>query len=263
MRLDQYLVTNEIIKSRERAKEHIKNGDIKVNGTVVTKPAHDISDSDKVDFTGEKLKYVGRGGLKLEKAVSCFGIELEGKICLDIGASTGGFTDCMLQNGAAYVYAVDVGSDQLDESLRSNPKVRNMEKTNIVDAIVSDFSPLPDFISADVSFVSLKHIIPKITEFLFASNDGEAVLLIKPQFEAGKKNIGKNGIVKDRKVHVAVINDIISFCAGSGLAVKGIAYSPVSGGDGNIEYLLNLKIGTNNIAIDIKKLVDSAFAELS
>lgn len=263
MRLDQYLVTNEIIKSRERAKEHIKNGDIKVNGTVVTKPAHDISASDKVDFTGEKLKYVGRGGLKLEKAVSCFGIELEGKICLDVGASTGGFTDCMLQNGAAYVYAVDVGSDQLDESLRSDTRVRNMEKTNIVDAKIADFSPLPNFISADVSFISLKHIIPKITEFLFSSNNGEAVLLIKPQFEAGKKNIGKNGIVKDRKVHVAVINDIISFCAVNGLAVKGITYSPVSGGDGNIEYLLYLRSGTNNITIDIKKLVDCAFAELS
>ena len=263
MRLDQFLVTNEIIKSRERAKEHIKNGDVKVNGTVITKPAHDISASDKVDFTGQKLKYVGRGGLKLEKALHCFGIELEGKICLDIGASTGGFTDCMLQNGAAFVYAVDVGSDQLDESLKSDPKVRNMEKTNIVDASISDFSPLPDFISADVSFVSLKHIIPQITEFLSSSNNGEAVLLIKPQFEAGKKNIGKNGIVKDRKVHVAVINDIISFCNGNGLAVKGIAHSPISGGDGNIEYLLYLRSGTSNITIDIKNMVDSAFAELS
>lgn len=263
MRLDQYLVTNEIIKSRERAKEHIKNGEIKVNGIVVCKPAHDISASDKVEFTGEKLKYVGRGGLKIEKALSCFGVKLEGRICLDIGASTGGFTDCMLQNGAKFVYAVDVGSDQLDERLKNNPKVRNMEKTNIINAVVSDFLPLPDFITADVSFVSLKHIIPKIAEFLRISNEGKAVLLIKPQFEAGKRNIGKNGIVKDRKVHVAVINDIIAFCSGNGLAVKGVEYSPVSGGDGNIEYLLYLQNGSSSITIDIKKLVDCAFAELS
>lgn len=261
MRIDAYLVENKIVSGRERAKEHVKNGDVLVNGAVVTKPAYDVSAEDKVEFIGERLKYVGRGGLKLEKAVSEFALRLDGKVCLDIGASTGGFTDCMLKNGAAFVYAVDVGTGQLDERLASDSRVKNMEKTNFADTAPEDYQPAPEFISADVSFVSLKAIIPRLMEIMPES--GCAVLLIKPQFEAGRANIGKRGIVKDRKVHVSVINDIISFCKLSGAVVCGLTYSPVTGGDGNIEYLIYIKSGSaKDRAVDVKKVVTDAFSGL-
>lgn len=260
MRIDAYLVENKIVSGRERAKEHVKNGDVLVNGTVVTKPAYDVSAEDKVEFIGERLKYVGRGGLKLEKAVAEFALRLDGKVCLDIGASTGGFTDCMLKNGAAFVYAVDVGTGQLDERLANDARVKNMEKTNFADTKPEDYVPAPEFISADVSFVSLKVIIPRLMEIM--PEGGSAVLLIKPQFEAGRANIGKGGIVKDRKVHVSVINDIISFCRLSGAAVCGLTYSPVTGGDGNIEYLLYIKSVGGDVAVDVKKVVTDAFSGL-
>ncbi|MGN0586248.1 MAG: TlyA family RNA methyltransferase [Oscillospiraceae bacterium] len=262
MRLDVYLVENKIVSGRERAKEHIKKGDVKVNGAVMVKPAYDVVPEDNVEFTGERLKYVGRGGLKLEKAVTEFALDLDGKICLDIGASTGGFTDCMLKNGAAFVYAVDVGTGQLDESLVSDSRVKNMEKTNFADTRPEDYEPAPEFFSADVSFVSLKVIIPRLMEIM--PEEGRAVLLIKPQFEAGRSNIGKRGIVKDRKVHVSVINDIISFCKLSGAAVCGLTYSPVTGGDGNIEYLLYIKpcSAAADKAVDVKKIVSDAFSKL-
>lgn len=261
MRLDVFLVEKNIIKSRERAKEHIKNGDITVNGHVVFKPAFEISEADDVKFTGTVLKYVGRGGLKLEKALKCFNIDLNGKVCLDIGASTGGFTDCMLQNGASHVYAVDVGHGQLDSTLVADNRVTNMEKTNINDVFVESFELMPEFISADVSFVSLKNVLPKISEFM--SNEGSAVVLIKPQFEAGKSNIGKNGIVKDRKVHISVLNDIISYCNVVGLYVNKIDYSPISGGDGNIEYLAFITANKNLVFVNnVKDIVNTAFSEV-
>lgn len=261
MRLDAFLVEKNIIKSRERAKEHIKNGDITVNGAVVLKPAAEISENDDVKFTGTALKYVGRGGLKLEKALKCFDIDLSGKVCLDIGASTGGFTDCMLQNGASHVYAVDVGHGQLDITLIADSRVTNMEKTNINDVFAESFDMMPEFISADVSFVSLKNVLPKISELM--SDEGSAVVLIKPQFEAGKSNIGKNGIVKDRKVHISVLNDIISYCNVVGLHVNKIDYSPISGGDGNIEYLAFITSNKNYVFVNnVKDIVNTAFWEV-
>ena len=261
MRLDAFLVEKNIIKSRERAKEHIKNGDITVNGAVVLKPAAEISENDDVKFTGTALKYVGRGGLKLEKALKCFDIDLSGKVCLDIGASTGGFTDCMLQNGASHVYAVDVGHGQLDITLIADSRVTNMEKTNINDVFAESFDMMPEFISADVSFVSLKNVLPKISELM--SDEGSAVVLIKPQFEAGKSNIGKNGIVKDRKVHISVLNDIISYCNVVGLHVNKIDYSPISGGDGNIEYLAFITLNKNFVFVNnVKDIVNTAFSEV-
>lgn len=261
MRLDFCLVEKNIIKSRERAKEHIKKGEVTVNGRVVTKPAFEVSEKDEIVFIGEALKYAGRGGLKLEKALKVFGIGLSGRVCMDIGASTGGFTDCMLQNGAALVYAVDVGHGQLDPALDSDSRVLNMEGTNIVSVNKEDLDPAPDFFSADVSFVSLKNIIPKIAELMGES--GEAAVLIKPQFEAGRSNIGKNGIVKDRKVHISVLGDIISFCGLNGLSVKGLDYSPVSGGDGNIEYLAHITAEKNKTApFDVANIVNTAFSEL-
>lgn len=261
MRIDLYLVENGIVKSRERAKEHIKNGDVRVNGEVVVKPSYNISDGDDVLFTGNPLGYVGRGGLKLEKAIRVFKPRLEGRVCMDIGASTGGFTDCMLKNGAKLVYAIDVGHDQLDPILAENPCVVNMEDTNINSTSPSDFDPAPSFFSVDVSFVSLKNIIPKIAELI--PQNGEAVFLIKPQFEVGKSDIGKRGIVKDRKAHIRVINEIIVFCSVNGLAVKGLDYSPISGGDGNIEYFAYITPNTENqAAFDVKHIVDAAFSDL-
>ena len=260
MRIDIYLSENGYVKSRERAKSLIKAGQIQVNGIVVSKPSYDVPEDADIEITGEQLKYVGRGGLKLEKAIDCFNINLKERICIDIGASTGGFTDCMLQNGAAYVYAVDVGHDQLDEMLVSDNRVCNMERTNIRDLTSKDFVPYPSFISTDVSFVSLKQILPKIKELL--QENGEAVVLIKPQFEAGKSAIGKNGIVKDRKVHEKVLVDIISFCFSQQLEVKNLVHSPISGGDGNIEYLAHIINGNANCVFDYKKIVSTAFDEL-
>lgn len=261
MRLDAYLTEKGLAKSRERAKELIKAGQVLVDGMAVCKPAYNVSEDSEVKIVGGQLKYVGRGGLKLEKAITEFGIYLNGRVCIDIGASTGGFTDCMLQNGAAYVYAVDVGHGQLDESLAADGKVLNMEGTNIKNLSAADFPKRPDFISADVSFVSLKQILPKIKELL--PEKGEAAVLIKPQFEAGRANIGKNGIVKDRKVHERVLEDIVSFCFDLGLVPEKVTHSPISGGDGNIEYLAYLKAGTRTVPhdFDYKKIVLSAFDE--
>lgn len=259
MRLDVYLTERGLVKSRERAKELIKAGQVLADGKTVTKAAYDVGKNVDIKIIGEQLKYVGRGGLKLEKAIEEFGIELNGRVCIDIGASTGGFTDCMLQNGAAFVYAVDVGHGQLDEKLLTDDRVLNMEGTNIKNLSLEDFPRKPDFISADVSFVSLKQILPKIRE-LFPEN-GESAVLIKPQFEAGRANIGKNGIVKDRKVHESVLKDIISFCFSVGLVPEKVTHSPISGGDGNIEYLAYLKVGTQAVShdFDFKKIVLSAF----
>ncbi len=260
MRLDVYLTEKGLVKSRERAKELIRAGQVTVDGKSAAKPSYDVSGDCNVQIVGEQLKYVGRGGLKLEKALSEFGISLMGRVCLDIGASTGGFTDCMLQSGAAFVYAVDVGHGQLDEKLNADERVLNMEKTNILELFPEDFPKKPWFISADVSFVSLKKILPKIAELM--TEDGEAVTLIKPQFEAGRANIGKNGIVRDRKVHAAVLEDISACCFFMGLEIPGITHSPITGGDGNIEYLAHLKKGTECKEPDYKKIVDAAFKEL-
>ncbi len=260
MRIDIYLSEKAYVKSRERAKMLVKAGQVKVNGVIVTKPSYEVSEDVIIEITGEQLKYVGRGGLKLEKAVSCFEIDLKDRVCVDIGASTGGFTDCMLQNGASYVYAVDVGHDQLDETLANDKRVCNMEHTNIRDLTLADFVPAPSFIATDVSFVSLKQILPKIKELM--PENGEAAVLIKPQFEAGKSAIGKNGIVKDRKIHEKVLEDIVSFCFSQQLVVEKLVHSPISGGDGNIEYLAHIKHGSVSCDFDYRKIVSTAFEEL-
>ncbi len=260
MRLDVYMTEIGLVKSRERAKDLIKAGQVTVDGMIAAKPSFEVPENCNLQIIGEQLKYVGRGGLKLEKALREFGIDLAGRVCLDIGASTGGFTDCMLQNSAAFVYAVDVGHGQLDEKLISDKRVLNMEKTNILELTEGSFPKKPEFISADVSFVSLKKILHKITELMTES--GEAVALIKPQFEAGKASVGKNGIVKDRKVHARVLEDIFACCFSLGLEIFGLTHSPITGGDGNIEYLAHIKKGTDRMDYDIKKIVGTAFEEL-
>lgn len=257
MRLDVFLSEKGLVKSRETAKRMIAEGGVSVNGDIVTKPSKEISEGDDVKLCAPLPKYVGRGGLKLEKALGCFDISVNGLVCMDIGASTGGFTDCMLQNGAEYVYAVDVGHGQLDESLVNNSRVKNMEGVNIKDVSPSDFDREIGFISTDVSFISLKKVIPKISELL--CENGRAVMLVKPQFECGRADIGKNGIVRSEKVHKAVLGDIISFCGQYGLSVMGADFSPIQGGDGNIEYLISSqKSGIAGTPIDCAKIISEA-----
>lgn len=244
IRLDAVMYERGMCKSRERARQLIKNGMVTVNGKVCTKPAYSVSDETKIEVTGDIHRYVGRGGLKLEKAISEFKIILDGAVCLDIGASTGGFTDCMLQSGAARVYALDVGHSQLDESLACDPRVINIENTNIRNSSKDDFPDIIDFIATDVSFISLKLVLPKIKEILAES--GQAAVLLKPQFEAGRSNIGKSGIVSDPRVHKNIISDMLAFCDAQGLCVCGFCVSPVKGGSGNSEYLMHLKHKNDN-----------------
>ncbi|MGN1102429.1 MAG: TlyA family RNA methyltransferase [Huintestinicola sp.] len=257
MRLDVFLSEKGLVKSRETAKRMIAEGGVSVNGNIVTKPSKEISEGDDVRLCAPLPKYVGRGGLKLEKALECFNISVKGLVCMDIGASTGGFTDCMLQNGAEFVYAVDVGHGQLDESLVNDSRVKNMEGINIKDVSPSDFDRKICFISADVSFISLKKVIPKIGELL--CENGRAVMLVKPQFECGRADIGKNGIVRSEKVHKAVLGDIISFCGLCGLSVTGADHSPIQGGDGNIEYLISVqKSGSAVTPVNCDEIISRA-----
>ncbi len=236
-RLDVYLSDNNIVKSRSLAATLIKQGSVEVNGRICTKPSFTVGDGDNVKIIGELPKYVGRGGLKLEKALAHYRLHLDGAVCIDIGASTGGFTDCMLQNGAAKVYSVDVGTDQLDEKLRNDSRVISMEKTDIRNCVGT--LPQVDFISIDVSFISLKLVLP--SAFALLKDGGECVALIKPQFEAGKAHLSKNGIVRDTKVHKKVCDDIAEFASAVGFERSEIIPSPITGGDGNTEYLIYLK----------------------
>ncbi len=256
LRLDKEVFRRGLAGSRERSAVLIKSGNISVNGKVCIKPSFSVSESDIIEISGEDLKYVGRGGLKLEKALSEFNIDLKNSVCIDIGASTGGFTDCMLQNGALKIYAVDVGHGQLAESLRDNYKVINLENTDIRNLTVLDFERPADFISIDVSFISLKQVLPKASEFL--SEGGIISALIKPQFEAGKSSIGKNGIVKDSKVHIRVLKEIEEFSRNINLYSEKYTFSPISGGSGNIEYLVKLTKHQNNNCYDFSDVVKNA-----
>lgn len=259
-RLDVVLFETGLASSRQKAKEIVLEGHAAVNGKVCLKPSFAIKEGDKVSIVGETLKYVGRGGLKLEKIIELYNPEIKGRVCMDIGASTGGFTDCMLQNGAEMVYAVDVGSGQLAQKLCEDSRVINMEKTDIRNVETSDLQHLPEFISVDVSFISLKLILDSVYRLL--SDNGTAALLIKPQFEAGKENVGKNGIVKSRKVHINVLADVTSFAKEAGFSITAVCYSPITGSKGNIEYLMCLKKSGESIVADLKKIVDDAFNTL-
>ena len=217
----------------------------------------------EITVKGNTLKYVSRGGLKLEKAMTHFGITLEGKVCMDIGASTGGFTDCMLQNGAVKVYSVDVGYGQFAWKLRQDPRVVCMEKTNIRYVTPADIDDVLDFASVDVSFISLTKVLIPARELL--RDGGEMVCLIKPQFEAGREKVGKKGVVRDKAVHEEVVERIIEFASQSGFFVKNLEYSPIKGPEGNIEYLVYIRkdeTGGVDAAVDIKAVVDAAHGEL-
>ena len=235
-RLDVLLVESALAPSREKAKTMIMEGTVYVNGNREEK-AGDLFDPEKSEITirGNALPYVSRGGLKLEKALQSFPIVLTCKVCMDIGASTGGFTDCMLQNGAAKVYAVDVGYGQFAWKLRNDPRVVCMEKTNIRYVTTGQIPEPLDFASADVSFISLTKVLP--VAFSLLKPEGEMVCLIKPQFEAGKEKVGKKGVVRDPKVHEEVIERILAFAGETGFFAAGLTGSPIKGPEGNIEYL--------------------------
>ena len=262
-RLDILLTDKNFFESRARAKAMIMAGKILVNGQKVDKAGTLIDVDAEIRILGEEMPFVSRGGLKLQKALDVFKIIMSGKIAADVGASTGGFTDCMLQHGAKKVYAIDVGYGQLAWKLRSNVQVVNMERTNIKNVTREDFLAELDFISIDVAFISLEKVLPVVYNVL--KDSGEVVALIKPQFEAGREHVGKKGVVRDKKVHAAVIEKILNCAAQLGFEVRGINFSPVKGPEGNIEYLAYL---TKNLAAsafdsaEILSVVDSAHEEL-
>lgn len=262
-RLDVLLVSRGLAASREKAKAVIMSGDVFVNGQREDK-AGSTFDPEKVtiEVKGAKLKYVSRGGLKLEKALQSFPIDLNGLICMDIGASTGGFTDCMLQNGAVKVYSIDVGHGQLAWSLRNDERVVCMEKTNFRYTTPEDLADVPDFASVDVSFISLTKILEPAINIL--KPGGQMVCLIKPQFEAGREEVGKKGVVRDKKVHMDVVNRIVDYVQSIGFSVLGLDYSPIKGPEGNIEYLLFIEKGEENhsVEVDITNVVNLAHGEL-
>ena len=256
-RLDALLVTRGLVGSRELARAVIMAGHVIVDGDREDKPGRMVSPDAVVEVRNYEKKYVSRGGYKLERAIEAFGLDLKGAVCIDGGASTGGFTDCMLQQGAAKVYAVDVGYGQLAWSLRSDPRVVCMERTNIR-YIGEEQIPEPiDFISVDVSFISLSLVMPPLIALL--KEGGGAAALIKPQFEAGREKVGKKGVVRDPETHVEVIEKIIAKAPQWGVAVTGLTYSPIKGPEGNIEFLIHLvKGGKEGPAPDIKAVVAAA-----
>ena len=236
IRLDQYLVQHGLIQSRERAKAMIMAGVVYVNGQKADKAGDMVKEDAVVEVRGHDIGYVSRGGLKLEKAMQVFPLSPRGKVCMDIGASTGGFTDCMLQNGAARVYAVDVGYGQLAWSLRTDPRVVNMERTNIRNVTPDQLDDPIAFFSVDVSFISLHHIFPVARAV--TTPDAVGVCLVKPQFEAGREKVGKNGVVRDPATHREVLLRAMGYAVDNGFGVRGLDFSPVKGPEGNIEYLM-------------------------
>jgi len=239
-RLDVLLVERGLFETREKAKAAVMAGLVSVAGERCDKPGTKLAEDVAITVKGELHPYVSRGGLKLEKALRTFEIDLTGKVMMDIGASTGGFTDCALQHGARKVYAIDVGYGQLAWSLRQDERVVVMERTNFRHLDPEQFPhEAPDAASIDVSFISLKLILPVLHRFL--KPGGDVVALVKPQFEAGKEHVGKNGIVREPETHVRVLQEIGSFAASIGLQVKGVSFSPITGGEGNIEFLLHLR----------------------
>ena len=234
-RLDVAMVEQGLAESRQKAQAIIMAGQVYVNGQKVDKAGAPVAEDAVVEVRGKTLRYVSRGGLKLEKAMACWPIQLNGAVCADIGASTGGFTDCMLQNGAEKVYAVDVGYNQLDWKLRTHPQVVCMERTN-ARYLTAEQIPQPlDFFSVDVSFISLNLILPALRPLM--KETGQGVCLVKPQFEAGKDKVGKKGVVRDPKVHLEVLEHFLEHAANAGFYVKDITFSPIKGPEGNIEYL--------------------------
>ena len=256
-RLDVVMTERGLAESRQKAQAIIMAGQVYVNGQKVDKAGAPVGEDAQIEVRGKTLPYVSRGGLKLEKAMSCWPIHLEGAVCADIGASTGGFTDCMLQNGAEKVYAVDVGYNQLDWRLRTHPKVVCMERT-YARYLTAQQIPQPlDFFSVDVSFISLSLILPALRPLM--KEEGQGVCLVKPQFEAGKEKVGKKGVVRDPQVHLEVLEHFLAHAAQAGFSVKDITFSPIKGPEGNIEYLGYLSAAAGPAYQgDLKELVEQS-----
>ena len=260
IRLDSRIVDLGLTDSREKAKAFIMAGQVYVNGMKASKAGLTVTEKDTIEVRGTS-EFVSRGGHKLKKAMSSFPISLKDKICMDVGASTGGFTDCMLQNGASKVYSIDVGYGQLAWKLRSDDRVVNLERTNIRYVTDETVPDKIDFFSVDVSFISLTLVLPAVIKLL--SENGEGVCLIKPQFEAGREKVGKKGVVRDKAVHSEVIEKIRSFATETGFSVLGLDYSPIKGPEGNIEYLIHIGLNKdNNTEISVDDVVEASHAEL-
>ena len=270
-RLDVLLVKRNLAESREKAKAYIMAGNVFVDGVREDKAGSSFDEGVQIEVKGLAMKYVSRGGFKLEKAVDQFGVNLEGKTCMDVGSSTGGFTDCMLQNGAVKVFAIDVGTNQLAWKLRTDERVVSMEKTNIRYVTPEDIGQLVEFVSIDVAFISLTKVLAPVYELM--AENAEIVCLIKPQFEAGREKVGKKGVVRDKKVHEEVIVAVTSFAVATGFELLRLDYSPIKGPEGNIEYLLYAKKnerdaeGTRNdslqaILAGVPEIVDAAHGDL-
>ena len=264
-RLDVLLVKRNLAESREKAKAVIMAGNVFVDGQREDKAGSTFSPDVSVEVRGHVLPYVSRGGLKLEKALANFDVDVKDCVCTDVGSSTGGFTDCMLQNGAKKVYAIDVGRGQLDWKLRNDPRVVCMEKTNIRYVTPEDIGEPVDFSSIDVSFISLTKVLTPIRDYLKA--DGEIVALIKPQFEAGREKVGKKGVVREKSTHREVIRKVMDHAQSIGFDLCALDFSPIKGPEGNIEYLIHLKKSGGaegeNRGIDPDAVVDRAFEELA
>ena len=263
-RVDVLAYKQGLFETREQAKRGVMAGLVVavLNGERFDKPGEKIPDDTELKLKGEKLKYVSRGGLKLEKALHVFDLSVDGATTIDIGASTGGFTDVMLQNGAELVFAVDVGTNQLAWKLRQDPRVVSMEQFNFRYAEKTDFEQEPSFASIDVSFISLSLILPALHRVL--ADQGQVVALVKPQFEAGREQIGKNGIIRDAKVHQTVLESVTAMAVEQGFSVFGLDYSPIQGGHGNIEFLVYLKKeegASNQVAPEIEKIVERAHSQ--
>ncbi|MDO4337496.1 MAG: TlyA family RNA methyltransferase [Eubacteriales bacterium] len=265
-RLDLLMVERALAPSREKAKAYIMSGDVYVDGQKEDKAGTMFQETVKIEVRGNTLPYVSRGGLKLEKAMQNFGVVLKDKVCMDVGASTGGFTDCMLQNGAVKVYSIDVGYGQLDWKLRNDPRVVCMEKTNIRYVLPEHIEEPAAFSSIDVSFISLTKVLLPVRNLL--TEEGEIVCLIKPQFEAGREKVGKKGVVRDPAVHREVIEKVTEFAMGIALKPCHLDFSPIKGPEGNIEYLLHLKKYPEGTEIfpepdtDIAAVVEAAHRKL-
>lgn len=265
-RLDVLLVKRNLASSREKAKAIIMSGNVFVDGQREDKAGTSFSEEVQIEVRGHALPYVSRGGLKLEKAMKNFDVSMEGKVCTDVGSSTGGFTDCMLQNGAVKVFAIDVGHGQLDWKLRQDERVVCMEKTNIRYVQPEDLGEPIDFSSIDVSFISLTKVLLPIRNYL--KENGEIVALIKPQFEAGREKVGKKGVVREKSTHIEVIEKVTNYAVSIGFEVAALEFSPIKGPEGNIEYLVHLKKRPEEEArivesVDIRGTVDVAFDTLA
>lgn len=253
MRLDVYLTENGLSKSRNKSRELIEAGLVRVGGVTVTKPSLNVSDTDRVEVVGEVYPFVGRGGIKLDGALSKFGIDVKGMTAVDIGASSGGFTDCLLKRGAMKVYAVDSGADQLDETLKNDVRVVNIEHCNARNLDIATLGEFCDIAVADLSFISSTYIIPRLP--LVLKDTGIYVGLIKPQFECGREAIGKNGIVRNTRYHRAAIMRVIESLESNGFGVLGVVRSDITGGDGNKEFLVHAVLGRTSCVTE-KEIAD-------